>query len=157
MTLWKLAVGVAVACAACGGSAVSDPASHAAPPAVDAQPRDLGSPGDGAAPTDGPSADLPPAAPTWSAIYSQLLVNASYPSNCTGAGCHDPGTEKGIDLSSSEKGWRTIMNRVTAGKPESSDLVTVLKSGYMPQGRPQMPASDVALVSAWIAAGAQND
>jgi hypothetical protein len=49
------------------------------------------------------------------------------------------------------------MNRVTAGKPESSDLVTVLKSGYMPQGRPQMPASDVALVSAWIAAGAQND
>lgn len=157
MTLWKLVGGMAVVCAACGGSAASDPASRAAPPVVDAHPTDLGSPGDGAAPTDGPSADRPPAAPTWSAIYGQLLVNASYPSNCTGSACHDPGTEKGIDLSSSEKGWSTIMNRVKPGMPDASELVTVLQSGDMPRGRPHMPASDIARVSAWIAAGAQNN
>lgn len=157
MTLWKLVGGMAVVCAACGGSAGSDPASRAALPVVDAHPTDLGTPGDGAAATDGPYADRPPAAPTWSAIYGQFLVNASYPSNCTGSACHDPGIEKGIDLSSSEKGWSTIMNRVKPGMPDASELVTVLQSGDMPRGRPHMPASDIAQVSAWIAAGAQNN
>jgi hypothetical protein len=160
MAWWKLVVGMAVAGAACGGSTASDPldaAVHTAPALVDAHPSEVGSPGDGATAADGPGAEASAGAPTWTAIYGQLLVNAGYPSNCLGSGCHDPGVEKGIDLSTREKGWSTIMKRVTAGKPESSDLVTVLKSGYMPQGRPEMPAADVAQISAWISAGAQDD
>src|SRR5450631_792325 len=45
------------------------------------------------------------AAVTWTAIYQNLLVNQNKPSNCTGASCHDPGTQKGLDLSTPQMGY----------------------------------------------------
>ena len=109
-------------------------------------------------PVKGPEAGVDAvAAVSWTAIYQNLLVNQSEPSNCTGASCHDPGTEKGINLSTVEKGYTTLLPRVVPGAPDSSDLVTVLKSGYMPQGRPKMTAANVDLIRAWIQAGALDN
>jgi hypothetical protein len=36
-------------------------------------------------------------------------------------------------------------------------LVRVLMSGSMPRGRTKMPATDLAKIQAWIAAGALNN
>jgi hypothetical protein len=94
---------------------------------------------------------------TWTAIYANLLTNASYASNCTGSACHDPGTQKGIDLSSQAQGYTTIQRELTPGSPGTSTLLIVLQSGAMPRGRPQMPAADVDLIRAWIQAGALNN
>jgi len=91
---------------------------------------------------------------TWSGIYQNLLVNQSYPSNCTGTSCHDPGIEKGIDLSTPHLGYTTISHRLVPGSPDSSELVTVLQSGSMPEKRPRMAPADIDLIRAWIQAGA---
>lgn len=159
MKIWWLVWGVALGCAACGSGAgtpaVID-ASPAATTAMNVRASDGGA-ADRNMTSDGPGTDLPDAAPTWSAIYSQLLVNASSPSNCMGSGCHDPGVEKGIDLSTLSKGYSTILRRVTPGMPATSDLIVVLQSGYMPLGRPHMPASDIEQISAWIQSGAQDN
>lgn len=149
MRLWKLVGGLAVVCAACGGGTTSFP---------DATPvvtTDAGS--DRPSEADASAADATAPASTWSSIYSQLLVNAGYPSNCAGSDCHDPGTRKGLDLSTPEKGWATIQHRLSPGQPEASELIKVLRSGEMPEGRPKMPAADIDRISAWIAAGAQDN
>jgi hypothetical protein len=106
---------------------------------------------------DGSGADAAPPAPTWSTIYGQMLVNPAYPSNCAGATCHDPGKERGVDLPTQEKGWSTIQHRLSPGKPDASELIEVLRTGKMPDGRPKMPAADIDQISVWIAAGAQDN
>ncbi len=159
MYMWRLVCAVVLGCVACGGGSgvhsVVDPSILPAT-AMDAQAGDGGW-DDATVPSDGPSMDVPAAAPTWSEVYSQILVNGSSPSNCLGSACHDPGVEKGLDLSTLQNGYKTILRRVTPGMPAASDLVTVLQSGYMPRGRPQMPAWQVQQISAWIQAGAQDN
>jgi len=94
---------------------------------------------------------------TWTTIYATLFANPSYASNCTGAPCHDPGTQKGIDFSSKDAGYRTLKSRIAPGAPQSSELVQVLQSGTMPEARPHMPTADLDLIRAWVAAGAQDN
>jgi hypothetical protein len=94
---------------------------------------------------------------TWTDIYSRLLNNANYASNCTGAPCHDPGTQKGLDFSTQAKGYSTVKGKLVVGSPNSSKIVTQLSSGAMPQARPKMPAGDLAIIKAWIMAGALNN
>jgi hypothetical protein len=162
----RIGVVVAIACVGCGGANGGGTQGT-----VVTLQSDAGSSTDGAtmdqgrAPHDASPASVNApeagvdavAAVTWTAIYQNLLVNQNKPSNCTGASCHDPGTEKGIDLSTLEKGYTTLSHRVVSGSPDSSELVNVLQSGYMPQGRPQMPAADVDLIRAWISAGALDN
>jgi hypothetical protein len=94
---------------------------------------------------------------TWTDIYSRLLNNPNYASNCTGAPCHDPGTQKGLDLSTQAKGYSTVKGKLVVGSPNSSKIVSQLSSGAMPQARPKMPAADLAVIKAWIMAGAPNN
>jgi hypothetical protein len=94
---------------------------------------------------------------TWTDIYSRLLNNPNYSSNCTGAPCHDPGTQKGLDLSTQAKGYSTVKGKLVVGSPNTSKIVTQLSSGSMPQARPRMPAADLAIIKAWIMAGAPNN
>ncbi|HLK92699.1 MAG TPA: hypothetical protein VKZ18_22590 [Polyangia bacterium] len=161
MKLWRLVCGACLVAGACGGTSApvtADAAPHGPVPLVaDAAPARVDAAANPTARADAAGPEAQSAAATWSAIYAQLLVNASYPSNCMGSGCHDPGVEKGIDLSSRENGWSSIQKRLTPGAPGSSELITDLKSGYMPQDKPQMPAADVARISAWVQAGAQDD
>ncbi|HSY39713.1 MAG TPA: hypothetical protein VLA79_09300 [Polyangia bacterium] len=131
-----------------GGSAMDGATKDASRIPQDASPTEAGPPEAGI--------DAAPAV-TWSGIYQNLLVNKSNPSNCTGASCHDPGNEKGIDLSTPQTGYATISHRLVPGSPDSSELVTVLQSGDMPQGRPRMAAADVDLIRAWVKAGAPEN
>jgi hypothetical protein len=180
MVSLRVGVAVLIACAACGGansgsqgnvmvsdggggSTMDGATMHAATTdgattdasriPQDARATDAGHPEAGP-PGAGTDAALPA---TWTGIYQNLLVNQSYPSNCAGSSCHDPGTEKGIDLSTPEKGYTTISHRLVPGSPDSSELVTVLQSGSMPEKRPHMAAADVAVIRAWIQAGALDN
>ena len=51
-------------------------------------------------------------------------------------------------------GYTTITHRLVPGSPDSSELVTVLQSGSMPEKRPRMSPADINLIRAWIQAGA---
>jgi len=162
MVSWRLGVVVLLACGACGGansgsagnvvvshgdsgSAMDGATTDASRIAQDARATEAGPPDAG---TDA----APPV--TWNGIYQDLLVNQSYPSNCTGSSCHDPGIEKGLDLSTSHMGYATIKRRLVPGSPDSSELITVLQSSSMPQTRPHMEATNIELIRAWIQAGA---
>lgn len=89
-------------------------------------------------------------APTWTQIYTNFISNTQYASNCNGAACHNPGKQKGFDFSSKASGYSSV-------KPSTSQFVSVLSSGSMPQGKTKMPAADLAIIKAWVAAGAQNN
>jgi len=89
-------------------------------------------------------------APTWTEIYTKYLSNAQYSSNCNGANCHNPGKAKGYDFSTQANGYASV-------KSKTSQFVSVLSSGSMPQGKPKMPAADLAVIKAWVAAGAMNN
>ncbi|HTB58457.1 MAG TPA: hypothetical protein VLC06_11310 [Polyangia bacterium] len=161
----RLGVALMIACGGCeganGGSEGTVVLSHGeGGSATDGATRDANRvPLDAAATEAGPDEagiDAGPAV-TWTGIYQNLLVNQGNPSNCTGASCHDPGTEKGIDLSTPQMGYTTISHRLVPGSPDSSELITVLESGYMPEGRPRMTAAGVSLIRAWIQAGALDN
>ena len=128
-----------------GGSAMDGATSDASRIPRDAAPAEAG-------PTEA-GIDAAPAV-TWTGIYQDLFVNNGNPSNCMGASCHDPGTEKGIDLSTPQMGYTTISHRLVPGSPDSSELVTVLQSGDMPRGRPHMAGADIDRIRAWVKAGA---
>jgi mono/diheme cytochrome c family protein len=87
---------------------------------------------------------------TWTEIYTKFLTNTQYASNCNGAACHNPGAQKGYDFSSQAKGYTSV-------KKNTSQFVSVLSSGAMPRGRTKMPAADLALIRAWVAAGALDN
>jgi hypothetical protein len=87
---------------------------------------------------------------TWTQIYTQFLSNAQYASNCNGSACHNPGKQKGIDFSSKASGYASVKNN-------TSQFVSVLSSGSMPAGKTKMPAADLAVIKAWVAAGALDN
>lgn len=88
--------------------------------------------------------------PTWTEIYTKYLTNDAYASNCNGSACHNPGKQKGYDFSSKANGYTSVKNN-------TSQFVSELSSGGMPKGKPKMPAADLALIKAWVAAGALNN
>jgi hypothetical protein len=142
--------GMIAASGGMGGGAAGDPSTG---------PRDAGATDTRAgadASTDAVATDAGINA-TWTDIYNRLLNNPSYASNCTGAPCHNPGTQKGLDLSTQAKGYSTAKGKLVVGSPNSSKIVSQLSSGAMPQGRPKMPAADLAVIKAWIMEGALND
>jgi hypothetical protein len=107
--------------------------------------------------SDAGSSDALVPVPTFTELYTKYFNNASYASNCTGAPCHNPGTQKGLDFSTQAKGYTTVLAKIVVGAPQSSPLVSQLSSAKMPQTRPKMPAADQAAISAWIKAGAPNN
>ena len=72
--------------------------------------------------------------------------------NC--AGCHGGGNPKGgVNLSS----YAAIMNSgtVTAGDPDNSKFITIIRSGQMPPRR-KMDADALEKLAKWIKDGAQE-
>jgi hypothetical protein len=96
-------------------------------------------------------------ATTWTEIYTTMLNNTAYASNCAGAACHNPGTQKNLNLATKATGYTTIRNFVTPGSPTAGTLYRVLNSGSMPEGRTKMPAADLAKIQSWISAGALDN
>ena len=116
-------------------------------------------PGDGGAAggSDALADALVAGAATWTGIYGDLFANPASPSNCMGSSCHNPGIQKGIDLSTAAKGFTSLQVRIVPGHPDSSSLYTHLASGSMPLGKPRLSDAELARVRAWILAGAPNN
>jgi hypothetical protein len=112
---------------------------------------------DAGVPSDAAAAEVSAYAATWTDIYNKMLNSASYASNCMGGGCHNPGTQKGLDLSTQAKGYTTVKTKLVVGNPSASSIVSQLSSGKMPQARPKMPTVDLNVIKAWIMAGAPNN
>jgi hypothetical protein len=109
-----------------------------------------GQPDGGVAPSDAAGA-------TWTEVYTTLLNNTAYASNCSGAACHNPGGAHNVALATSAGGYTSIRAIVTPGSTTAGSLVKVLTSGSMPRGRPKMSTTDLAKIQSWIAAGALNN
>lgn len=120
-------------------------------------------------PTDGsvPDAAVVVGDAKLSAIQSSILTPSCATSRCH-AGAQPAGAlnlESGkayaqlVGVASSQNAGQT---RVVAGDPTKSLLSLSLKArvgrvGRMPDAKPMLPASQIATVDAWIAAGAKND
>jgi hypothetical protein len=92
------------------------------------------------------------AAPTFTQVYSTILV-----SFCGGSSCHNPGSQKGVSFSSQSTAYTAVKSRVTAGNGAGSSFYTTCSSGSMPPGGPKLSATNLALLKAWIDAGALNN
>jgi hypothetical protein len=86
---------------------------------------------------------------TFTQLYTQFFHNSQFASNCVGYGCHVPANH-GIDFSTQASGYASV-------KANLSRVVSDISEGYMPRGRTQWPAADVALLKAWQAEGAPNN
>jgi hypothetical protein len=147
-----------------GGAGTSGSAGSSGGPAgsggsmMNAGPPDAGTTGmDAGATRDASNAEVSAYAATWTDIYNRMLNNMAYASNCTGGGCHNPGTQKGLDFSTQAKGYTTVKGKLVVGNPGASTIVNQCSSGKMPQARPKMPTVDLNVIKAWIMAGALNN
>ena len=92
------------------------------------------------------------AAPTFTQIYTQILVVY-----CAGSQCHDPGSQKGVAFSTQSGAYSSIKSLVTPGNGANSSFYKTVNSGSMPPGGPKLSAANLALIEAWINAGALNN
>ena len=91
-------------------------------------------------------------APTFATIYSNILVVY-----CAGSSCHKPGTQGGIGFSTQASAYSAISHQVIPGDGADSDLYVTVNTGVMPRGAPKLSAANLALIKAWIDAGAANN
>lgn len=90
-------------------------------------------------------------APTFSDVYAILDAH------CSGAACHNPGSQRGVSLSSQAAAFTSTSRYVVAGNANRSSLYAVVSDGAMPPGGPRLSSTDLATIAAWIDAGAPND
>ena len=104
-----------------------------------------GSPGTGGSGTGGA------AAPTFTQVYTTILVTY-----CSGSSCHNPGSQSGVSFSSQSNAYSAVKNRVTPGNGAGSSFYSTVNNGVMPPGG-KLSAANLALIKAWIDAGALNN
>jgi hypothetical protein len=92
------------------------------------------------------------AAPTFTQIYTSILVVY-----CSGNSCHNPGSQKNVSFASQSSAYSAVKSRVTAGNGAGSSFYMTVNSGSMPPGGPKLSAANLALLKAWIDAGALNN
>lgn len=100
---------------------------------------------------------------TWSFISTGIIEPA-----CGTAGCHSQWSQvSGVILDSREVAYETLVTAppdgygpfVLPGMPDHSQLIFLLRGDeirIMPPDAP-LPAADIALIEAWIAAGAKDE
>ena len=91
-------------------------------------------------------------APTFTQIYSSILVVY-----CSGSNCHNPGNQRNVSFASQSSAYSSVKNLVTAGNGAGSSFYVTVNSGSMPPGGPKLSAANLALIKAWIDAGALNN
>ncbi|HZL16861.1 MAG TPA: hypothetical protein VFG23_03840, partial [Polyangia bacterium] len=92
------------------------------------------------------------AAPTFTQIYDNILVVS-----CGGNQCHNPGSQKGVSFASQSSAYNSVSKLVTPGNGAGSSFYQTVNSGAMPPGGPKLSAANLALIQAWINAGALNN
>lgn len=90
---------------------------------------------------------------TFTALYGSLFGTAL----CAGTLCHNPGIQKGIDMSSKRAAYDSLKFEVVAGDGANSALYRLLSDGTMPPNPPKATAGQIAAVRAWIDAGALDN
>lgn len=105
-------------------------------------------------------AAMPPAVPTFSALYDEIFdeTPSQAGSGCWGSSCHAPIPDPNVaivDFSTRAKAYQSLV-------PEFSDaLIGVLTSDLdflrMPKGEPRLSPERLARIMAWLDAGAKND
>lgn len=93
--------------------------------------------------------------PTFTQVYDQVV--SAY---CGGADCHNPGSQNGVGFSTRTSAYNYLRSQVIPGNAERSYFYYIMTSNprYMPPvGEPGPAAADLALVAAWIEAGALNN
>lgn len=88
-------------------------------------------------------------------------------SNCGGSGCHAPGTQSGVGLSSylavttsvgTQYGTRIVVPGNAAASPLIEKISGPLQFGArMPLGRPTLSSAQVTTIRNWINEGAKNN
>jgi hypothetical protein len=91
-------------------------------------------------------------APTFTQVYNSVL--GAY---CGGSFCHNPGSEHGISFASQSSAYSAVSSRVIPGNGEGSSFFYTVNSGTMPPGGPKLSATNLAMIRAWIDAGALNN
>jgi predicted CxxxxCH...CXXCH cytochrome family protein len=91
-------------------------------------------------------------APTFTQVYNSILT-----ASCSGSACHNPGTQHGISFANQSSAYSAVRNRVVPGDGEGSSFYYTVYSGKMPPEGPKLSAASLALIRAWIDAGALDD
>jgi hypothetical protein len=130
-----------------GGSAVDAGGAVDAGLAVDA-----GSKVDAGTAVDAGSKSDAVSAPTFTAIYTNILLPY-----CSGSSCHDPGTAKGIGFASRSSAYTAVRARVKPGNGAGSAFFKTVNSGSMPRGAPKLSPENLAKIQTWIDAGALDN
>jgi hypothetical protein len=92
------------------------------------------------------------AAPTFTEIYENILLVS-----CGGSNCHNPGSQRGVGFASQASAYSAVSKLVTPGNGAGSSFYTTVSSGAMPPGGPRLSAANLALIKAWIDAGALDN
>jgi hypothetical protein len=90
--------------------------------------------------------------PTFTEIYQNILLVY-----CSGSDCHDPGSQGGVSFSTQSSAFTAVSSRVTPGNGAGSSFYDTVNSGAMPRGQAKLSAANLALIRAWIDAGAMNN
>jgi hypothetical protein len=91
---------------------------------------------------------------TFTAVYAAIFGTAT----CAGTLCHNPGIQKGIDLSTQANAYNSLKFEVVPGDGAGSALYRLLSNGTMPPDpAPKLTANQVDAVRAWIDAGALDN
>jgi hypothetical protein len=90
--------------------------------------------------------------PTFAQIYTTILKVY-----CAGSNCHNPGSAGGVGFASQASAFSAVSSRVKAGNGAGSSFYNTVNSGAMPRGASKLSAANLALIKAWIDAGALNN
>jgi hypothetical protein len=85
-------------------------------------------------------------------VYTTILTTY-----CDGGSCHNPGTKGSVNFASQSTAYNTLKSFVVAGNGAGSKLYSLVNTGKMPDKEPKLSAANIALIKAWIDAGALNN
>ena len=102
--------------------------------------------------TDGGTSADGGSAPTFTQVYKSVLT-----AYCGGSACHNPGSEHGISFASQSSAYGVVSTRVIPGDGEGSSFYYTVHSGKMPPGGPKLSPTNLAMIRAWIDAGALDN
>jgi hypothetical protein len=91
---------------------------------------------------------------TFTALYGTIFGTAT----CAGTLCHDPGIQKGVDLSTRANAYSSLNFEVVPGDGAGSALYRLLSNGTMPPDpAPKLTTTQLVALRAWIDGGALDD
>lgn len=116
-------------------------------------------------PQPGPSCETSGMCPASVAIADAARFPALYTTvftaQCSGSVCHDRGDVAGVDLSSQDRAYMSLLTKIVPGNPDGSVLWQRITPGSctgtcepMPLGREPIPDDQRQLIREWITAGA---